>query len=195
MFSSQFLSRPCGEQPFIFFCPPQMTDMWSCIKVKGAGLRILCPLYFDFDLQPCIIVTFWSSLSSSFFFLHYLSTLQSLLYLSLSHMPLLLLHFRTCRLHFLVFFSFCYFALRLISLSLEYLLIPTFICSCISVLCLFIAVIFLFFLSHICSLVSLTNYSTDLPFYISQKCYYSYLAYLSNNLHFLSISHLPLPNL
>uniref|UniRef100_A0A4W6CRG8 protein-serine/threonine phosphatase n=1 Tax=Lates calcarifer TaxID=8187 RepID=A0A4W6CRG8_LATCA len=65
-------------------------------------------------------------------------------------MPVLPLHFRSRCLHFLIFLSLCYFALLLTSLFLRYSLIPSFICSYISVLCLFIAVIFPFSSSHLC---------------------------------------------
>lgn len=138
----------------------QMTVMWSCIKV--AGLWLWPPAFY---LCHCF---------SSFFSSHHLSAFQSLHYLPLAHMPALPLHFRTRCLHFLIFFSLCYFALRLTSLYLEHLLKPSFICSYISVSCLFITVIFPLFSSHLCrSLVSLTHYSNHLLF-IFLLCYYSF---------------------
>lgn len=148
-----------------------MTAMWNCIRVKVSGC---IQLYFDFYLQPFIFVVVpYLPSPLPFLFTHYLSAFQSLLYLSLSHMPLLPLHFRTCCLHFLNFLSLCYFALCLTSLSHECLRIHSLISSCISVFCLFVAVIFPFFFSQICFfLVSVANYSTHFLCCISQVCCY-----------------------
>lgn len=141
-----------------------MAAMWSCIRVKVSGC---IQLYFDFDLQPFISAVVPYLPSPLAFLLLIISQPSSLLFIC-PYLTCLCCLFISVLVVFISSIS-CPFVTLLFAWPpspMNVFWILSLISSHISVFCLFVAVIFLFFFSHVCwSLVS-------------QMSSYSFLAYL-----------------